>query len=51
MKADMSPEAITIRLRRVSQLRRLCVSLRNAGRDAGLSEQVAERKSTELAKP
>lgn len=27
MKVDMSPEAVTIRLKRVSQLRRLCLEL------------------------
>ena len=31
MTVDMSPLAITTRLRRVSQLRRLCLSLRKAG--------------------
>ena len=32
MKVDMSPEAVTARLRLVSQLRRLCLSLGNARR-------------------
>ncbi len=32
MKPDMSPRAITARLRRVSQLRRLCLSLQKAKR-------------------
>lgn len=27
MKVDMSPQAVTARLKRVSQLRRLCLSL------------------------
>jgi hypothetical protein len=27
MKVDMSPKAVTVRLKRVSQLRRLCVAL------------------------
>jgi hypothetical protein len=27
MKVDMSPSAVTVRLRRVSQLRRLCLAL------------------------
>ncbi|MFY9553367.1 MAG: hypothetical protein WAV47_01475 [Blastocatellia bacterium] len=27
MKVDMSPEAVTMRLKRVSQLRRLCLEL------------------------
>jgi hypothetical protein len=30
MKVDMSPSAITVRLRRVSQLRRLCLVLGKA---------------------
>ncbi len=29
MKVDMSPEAITLRLRQVSELRRLCLALGN----------------------
>lgn len=31
---DMSPEAVTARLRRVDELNRLCRSLAKAGRDA-----------------
>lgn len=30
MKVDMSPSAITVRLKRVSQLRRLCLALGKA---------------------
>jgi hypothetical protein len=30
MKVDMSPSAVTLRLRRVSQLRRLCLALGKA---------------------
>jgi len=30
MKVDMSPEAVTARLKLVSQLRRLCLALGNA---------------------
>lgn len=30
MKIDMSPKAVTTRLKRVSQLRRLCLSLAKA---------------------
>jgi hypothetical protein len=30
VKADMSPEAVTARLKRVSQLRRLCLALGKA---------------------
>ena len=33
---DMSPKAVTVRLKRVSQLRGLCLSLAEAGRRAGL---------------
>ncbi len=36
MKVDMSPEAVTARLRRVEELRRLCLSLGEAGEKAGL---------------
>lgn len=31
MKVEMSSKAVTVRLRRVSQLRRLCLSLGRAG--------------------
>jgi hypothetical protein len=30
MKPDMSPQAVTVRLRRTAQLRRLCLSLAKA---------------------
>ncbi|MEK6323534.1 MAG: hypothetical protein AABN33_17990 [Acidobacteriota bacterium] len=30
MKVDMSPKAVTVRLKRVSQLRRLCLALGKA---------------------
>ncbi len=30
MKVDMSPSAVTVRLKRVSQLRRLCLALGKA---------------------
>jgi hypothetical protein len=30
MRVDMSPKAVTVRLKRVSQLRRLCLSLGKA---------------------
>ena len=36
---DMSPEAVTARLKRVSQLRALCLSLAEAGRRAGLHDR------------
>ena len=32
MKVDMSPKAVTVRLMRVSQLRRLCLALGKAKR-------------------
>jgi hypothetical protein len=44
MKADMSPKAITARLRRVSQLRRLCLSLRKAGQVANASRLERARR-------
>ena len=40
-KVDMSADAVTTRLKRVSQLRRLCLSLaaaKIAGEDAGKTE-------------
>ena len=43
MKVDMSPQAVTTRLRRASQLRRLCVALGKA-RPVGLG------RSREVAK-
>ncbi len=39
---DMSPAAIDARLRQSSQLRRLCLSLGQAGRRAAL-DQISER--------
>ena len=36
---DLSSNAVTARLKRVSQLRALCLSLAEAGRRAGLHEQ------------
>ena len=36
VQPDMSPKAVTARLKRVSQLRALCLSLAEAGRRAGL---------------
>ena len=34
MKVDMSPAAVTLRIRRVSQLRNLCLRLGKAGAEA-----------------
>jgi hypothetical protein len=39
VSVDMSPEAIDARLRRVSQLRRLCLSLARAGAEAGQAKR------------
>ena len=45
MKTDMSPRAVTTRLRRASQLRRLCVSLGKARSvDSGGSDKETEAK-------
>ena len=43
MKVDMSPEAVTARLKRVSQLRRLCLAL-------GKATPVAPAPSTPMPK-
>jgi hypothetical protein len=40
MKVDMSPAAVTLRIRRVSQLRNLCLRLGNAGAEARKSGQM-----------
>ena len=37
----MSPQAVTVRLQRLSQLRALCLSLAAAGRRAGLAPHPA----------
>ena len=42
MTVDMSPKAVTVRLRRLSQLRDLCLSLGAAGRRAGLAAAEGE---------
>lgn len=56
MKVDMSPEAVSIRLKRVSQLRRLClelgkmkpvVSTRTTDSDAGAEDPRAPVKLSE----
>lgn len=46
MKVDMSAKAVTIRLKRVSQLRRLCLSLGKAKPVANPSEE-----KTDTTKP
>ena len=43
MKTEMSPDAITLRLRRVDQLRRLCRVLGDAGAAARASPAPASR--------
>jgi hypothetical protein len=41
MKTDMSPAAVTLRIRRVSQLRDLCLRLGKAGAEARRKGQLA----------
>ena len=41
MKTDMSPAAVTLRIRRVSQLRNLCLRLGKAGAEARKKGQLA----------
>ncbi len=43
---DMSPQAVTMRLRRVSQLRRLCLSLFYAKKKEPLCSSVHEEPET-----
>lgn len=46
MKVDMSAKAVAVRLKRVSQLRRLCLSLAKslpAGPQAGTDEKTIDR--------
>ena len=43
MKIDMSPAAVTLRIRRVSQLRDLCLRLAKAG------EEARKKKESEAA--
>jgi hypothetical protein len=38
-KIDMSPNAVTMRIEKLSQLRELCLELKKAGEKAGLSQQ------------
>jgi hypothetical protein len=40
MKTDMSPAAVTLRIRRVSQLRNLCLRLAKAGAEARRNGQL-----------
>ena len=44
MKVDVSAQAVTVRLQRVSQLRARCLSLAAAGRRAGLAPHPAGSK-------
>jgi hypothetical protein len=46
MKVDMSPRAVTVRLKRVSQLRRLCLSLGKAQPIEPASDTSAKTTST-----
>ena len=41
VEVDLSPKAVTARLKRMSQLRTLCLSLAAAGRRAGLHDRPA----------
>ena len=41
MKTDMSPAAVTLRIRHVSQLRNLCLHLAKAGAEARKKGQLA----------
>lgn len=43
-KVDMSPNAITMRLEKLSQLRELCLSLKQAGQKAGLHNERTQEK-------
>ena len=47
---DMSPQKVSQRLRRVAQMRRLCLKLRSAGRkldlDSGVNGQIVEADKT-----
>jgi hypothetical protein len=45
---DMSTEAITFRLKKVSQLRKLCVALKNGGKEKQPIEKI---KSSSDKKP
>lgn len=44
MKTDMSPAAVTLRIRRVSQLRNLCLRLVKAGAEARKKENANEER-------
>lgn len=47
---DMSAEAITFRLKKVSQLRKLCIVLKNGGKEKqpiGKIESASDKKSVE----
>jgi hypothetical protein len=46
MKVDMSPAAVTLRIRRVSQLRNLCLRLGKAGAEARRNGQLPPLKSS-----
>ena len=46
MNTDMSPAAVTLRIRRVSQLRNLCLRLGKAGAEARKNGQLDSLKSS-----
>ena len=50
MKTDMSPAAVTLRIRRLSQLRNVCLRLAKAGEDArrkGILKPATSRASAD----
>ena len=49
VKVDMSAQAVTVRLQRLSQLRALCLSLAAAGRRAGLAPHPAGQQGADSA--
>ncbi len=47
MKVDMSPHAITMRLKKTSELRRLCISLGGERLRKKLSYQTGQQKASD----
>lgn len=48
-KIDMSPSAVTMRIEKLSQLRELCLVLKQAGKKAGLhNEKMQENLNINL---
>ena len=46
-KTDMSPNAVTMRIEKLSQLRELCLLLKQAGQKAGLHSSHSKSESIE----